>query len=271
MRCTLTSRWAPRRSTFFTLIALASALALGSCSGRMPLFAPPTATPTLTPTATETPTPTTTPSPTPSPSPSVTPTPTITPTPTVTYTPSITPTPTFDFPDVDVDSQAHCRYGPGTAYLHAADLYPGDHGLVWNRDHSATWLWVRFDKLHYACWVHESVVELDGDPMTVSVYFHPLPKSTLYGPVQEVWAERDGSDVIVKWEEVWMTEDDDRGYLIEANVCRDGYLISFAVHTDGTTYRFDDDPSCEADSSARIYAVEKHGYTDPVSIAWPND
>ena len=181
------------------------------------------------------------------------------------------PTPTFDFPDVEVQMQAHCRYGPGTAYLHAADLAPGDHGLVWNRNYGADWLWVRFDKLHYACWVHNSVVEIEGDPMTVAVYFHPLPKSTLYGPVQEVSAQRDGSDVIVTWKEVWMTEDDDRGYLIEANICRDGLLITVAVHTDGTSYRFDDDPNCDRDSSARIYAVEKHGYTSPVSIPWPND
>lgn len=258
-----------RRRAAVLLGLAALAVALGGCSPVRALLATPTPTATQTPTPTMTPTATATA--TSSRTPTETPTPSNTPTPTITPTPSITPTPTFDFPDVDVQLQAHCRYGPGTAYLHAADLYPGDHGLVWNRNHGADWLWVRFDKLHYACWVHESVVEIEGDPMTVTVYFHPLPKSTLYGPVQQVSAQRDGDDVIVSWQEVWMTDDDDRGYLIEANICRDGYLISVAVHTNGTSYTFDDDLTCERESSARIYAVEKHGYTDPVSIPWPND
>ena len=78
---------------------------------------------------------------TPSPSATFTPTetPTITETPTLTFTPSITPTasitptPTFAFPSVTVNKQAHCRYGPSVAYLHAADLYPGDAGTVRGR------------------------------------------------------------------------------------------------------------------------------------------
>jgi len=54
----------------------------------------------------------------------ITRTPTTTYTPTITLTPTVTLTPTFVFPDVKVHTQAHCRYGPSSAYLHAADLYP---------------------------------------------------------------------------------------------------------------------------------------------------
>lgn len=88
-----------------------------------------------------TPSPSSTPTFTPSPSATNPHTPTATPidtatttsTPENTLTPSITPTPTFDFPDVTVNvGSAHCRYGPGKAYLHAADLFEGDHGQVWN-------------------------------------------------------------------------------------------------------------------------------------------
>ncbi|MEE9216910.1 MAG: hypothetical protein V3U32_05675, partial [Anaerolineales bacterium] len=90
----------------------------------------------------------------------VTNTPTITLTPSITPTPTITPTATFDFPDVNVNvGSAHCRYGPDVAYLHAGDLYEGDHGLLWNRNYNATWFWVRFDKLNYACWVSATVVD----------------------------------------------------------------------------------------------------------------
>src|SRR5689334_406388 len=46
--------------------------------------------------------------------------PTLTFTPTVVLPPTITTTPTFAFPTVTVNKQAHCRYGPSVAYLHAA-------------------------------------------------------------------------------------------------------------------------------------------------------
>ena len=235
-----------------------------------------TATATLTPSATLTDTPTVSPSPpstntlTNTLTPSATNTPTDTPTPSITPTPTISPTPTIDFPDVTVNvANAHCRYGPGIAYLHAADLFEKDHGLVWNRNHNGTWLWVRFDKLNYTCWVAASITEADGDIFSVSAYFPPLPKSTLYGPPQKVIATRDGDTVVVLWDEVWMTVDDDRGYLIEAKICRNGYMLDVAVHTDGTSYTFTDERGCDGESKGKLYAVEKHGYTDSVPIPWP--
>lgn len=234
-----------------------------ACQSPLPIgwFATETPTPSRTPTVTRTPTATLTPTETLTPTPSATPT--------VTATATVTATPTFDFADVTVEQQAHCRYGPGTAYLHAADLYAGDHGVLWNRNYAGSWLWVRFDKLTYACWVSASVVQVDGDIFSVTVYFHPLPKSVLYGPPQNVKAARQGEEVTVTWDELWMTVDDDRGYLIEAKVCLDGNLISVAVHTDGTSYTFSDEGGCSGESSGRLYAVEKHGYTDSVPIAWP--
>ena len=42
--------------------------------------------------------------------------------------PTISATATFAFPAATVNKQAHCRYGPSVAYLHAADLFPGDSG-----------------------------------------------------------------------------------------------------------------------------------------------
>ena len=258
---------------FFVLTVLLTACSRGSAPEvTVTLTASPTASPTKTPppTSTATATPTETSTPTATLTPSVTNTPSITPTPTQTSTPAPTLTPTVDFPDVSINvNAAHCRYGPGTAYLHAADLYEGDHGLVWNRNYPGTWLWVRFDKLNYACWVAASVVEIEGDVSSVSVYRPPLPKSTLYGPPDQVIATRSGDQVVITWDEVWMTEDDFRGYLIEARLCQNGYLIDIAVHTDGTSYTLLDEQTCDGESKGKLYAVEKHGYTDPVSIPWP--
>lgn len=239
------------------------AAALAGCSGPLSIFA------TATPTASATPTRTPTVTPSATPTPTATSTPTITPTPSVTPTPTITPTPTFDFPDATVAEQAHCRYGPATAYLHAADLYPEDHGLVWNRNYSGTWLWVRFDKLSYACWVAASVLEVEGDIFSVVVTQTRLPQSSLYGPPKNVKADRRGDKLVISWDPVRMTEDDYRGYLIEATVCQSGFSIFMAVHVDGTSTTLKDEKGCSGKSSGVLYAVEKHGYTDPVKIPWP--
>ena len=53
---------------------------------------------------------------------------------------TISATATFSFPAATVNKQAHCRYGPSVAYLHAADLLPGDTGTVRERYIYSNWL-----------------------------------------------------------------------------------------------------------------------------------
>lgn len=228
-----------------------------------------TSSSTLLPTQTQTLTPTTTLTSTPSTTPTVTRTPTKTPTPTQSLTPSITPTPTFTFPTITALMQSNCRYGPGTAYLYAWGMYTGDTGTVWGRNNSGTWLWIQPDQIKYQCWIAASIVEIHGDIFTLRVAPVRLPHSTLYGPPQGVSAERDGNSVTVSWQPVAMTEDDNRGYMIEANLCQDGYLVWKAVATMDTFYTFTDETTCSEASNGLLYTVEKHGYTDPVPIPWP--
>ncbi len=222
---------------------------------------------TLTPTITDTPTPTATQTPT------ITPTATITLTPTITETPTITPSPTFDFPDVTVNEQAHCRYGPNVAYLHAADLYPGDTGTVRGRFQLSKWLLVKFDKLNYFCWVAPSVVDVVGDITRVRFTEPLLPgPSVLYKPPKNVQAVRDGDKVTITWDVVKMTTDDDRGYFLDIFVCQKGNYLWWPVALDNendTTYIVKDQKGCSAASGGKLYAVEKHGYTRPVEISWP--
>jgi hypothetical protein len=165
--------------------------------------------------------------------------------------------------------QAHCRYGPGKAYLHAADLFPGDLAIIHNRNWNGTWLWILPEKQHYHCWVSASVVDIEGDVFSVVEYDSPLPKSVLYGPPSQVSVERKGDKVIVSWSEVWMTEDDNRGYMIEASVCQNDFLLPIAASTMGLSLTLYDEPGCGRPSSGLLYTVEKHGYTDPVKIPWP--
>jgi hypothetical protein len=229
-----------------------------------------TSTPTLTLTPTETFTPTITDTPTETP----TLTPTLTLTPTETFT--LTLSPTFDFPKIMVTVQAHCRYGPAKAYLHAADLYAGDKGIVWGRYGNSNWLYVKLDKLNYPCWVSPSVVQVTGDikRLLYQQNLH-LPTSSLYGPPQNVYARRDGDQVTVTWDSLYMTLDDDRGYMLDVFVCQGGSYIWWPVG-DGvlidqyqTSYTFTDEAGCALPSGGRLAAVEKHGYTDWVNIPWP--
>ncbi len=230
----------------------------------------PSETPTLTLTPTETFTPTNTATFT------ETPTFTLTPSPTRTDTATFTLSPTVDFPKVLVTMQAHCRYGPAKAYLHAADLYAGDKGIVWGRWGNSNWLYVKMDKLNYPCWLAPSVVQISGDitRMAYQKYLR-LPESTLYGPPQWVRASRQGDEVTVTWETVWMTQDDDRGYMLDVFVCQNGNYIWWPVgdgvltNQNVTTYTFTDQAGCSMPSGGKIATVEKHGYTNWVDIPWP--
>jgi hypothetical protein len=251
----------------WVLVACLGWILLSGCATAQALFASPTPTPTQTPTSTPTSTHTATPTETLTPTVTLTPTNTLTPTQTPTFT--VTPTATFDFPDVTVLVQAHCRYGPTTAYLHAGDFYPGDRGLMWNRNHDASWYWVKWEKQSWPCWISASVVELEGDPFSVVEYTSPLPWSELYGPPAWVKADRQGDEVRVTWAKVDMTLDDDRGYFLRARLCRNGYLYEVTVATNNTSYTFHDEQNCSSPSSGSVRAVEKHGYTEPVIIPWP--
>jgi hypothetical protein len=259
------------RNTFFhplkpSLTAVLLLMLLAGCSvsqAATPTTLPATSTHSATPTSTSTATATATATST------ATQTPTSTPTPTVTRTPTVTPTPTAAVPRGVVLMQAFCRYGPGKAYLYSHGLYENDSVTIDGRSPSGRWLWVKPDNLERHCWAAASVMAVTGELGSLPVVTTELPHSTLYGPPEEVEAYREGDQVTVTWSRVWMTQDDDRGYLIEATVCQDGGLVSIAVQTDDTSYTFTDETSCGSGSGGRLYTVEKHGYTDPVQIPWP--
>jgi hypothetical protein len=198
-----------------------------------------------------------------------------TPMPTVTFTPTVELSPTFAFPTVTVNKQAHCRYGPSVAYLHAADLYPGDTGSVRGRYIYSNWLYIKFDKLNYFCWVAPSVVDVVGD-VSALAYKNDLNLqsigSNMYGPPDNVTAVRDGDKVTISWNQVKMTKDDDRGYLLELFVCQDTiykWWTDSYPDQESTSYTVIDEAGCAQPSSGKLYTVEKHGFSEPAMIPWP--
>lgn len=266
------------RNTILAYFFIALTLLFAGCSQPLsrqshsptaPSTTVPSSNPARTTDLTSTPTPTITITPTSTPSPTVTPTPTPSLTPTQSLTPSISPSPTYSLPTLVVKMQSNCRYGPGTAYLYAWGMYAGDTGTVWGRNATGTWLWIQPDNIHYQCWIAASLVDVTGDIFSVYVAPVRLPHSTLYGPPKGINSIRDGNSVTISWQPVNMTEDDNRGYMIEANICQNGNLFWLAVATMDTSYTFTDDTNCADSSNGLLYTVEKHGYSDPVPIPWP--
>jgi hypothetical protein len=126
------------------------------------------------------------------------------------------------------------------------------------------------------CWVHGSLVEETRRHITDATwYVSYLPRSTLYGPPEWASAQRNGNWVTVKWAYVWMTElDDYRGYLVEAWVCHKGKMYMAPVawtgdNVDSASVTIPDEGGCSEPSSAKVYAVEKHGYTKWIPVDWP--
>jgi hypothetical protein len=114
------------------------------------------------------------------------------------------------------------------------------------------------------------VLEIQGDIWSVVEYYHPLPHTTFIGPPKNIQAQREGDQVTITWAPVTYTFPEDlKGYLIEARVCQGGARVPVAVHTDSTSMTLTDEAGCAGESSGKLYAVEKHGYTDPVPIPWP--
>jgi len=221
---------------------------------------PPTVTftlmPTLSPTTTDTPAPSHTP--------------TVTPTPTESPTASITPT--YAILRGKVLVQANCRYGPGYPYLYKYGLFPEVLLDIVGRNELGTWVLIRGIGGTNKCWVKASLLEIRGDVMTVAPAFTSLPQSPYYGPPTGVKASRQGNEVTVIWYGIDISPGDDSEqfpYLIEAWVCLEGRLTFTPIGTYDTKATILDEMGCAEASHGRLYAVEKHGYTDWVEIPWP--
>jgi hypothetical protein len=227
---------------------------------------------------------TVTPEPTSAESPTSTPTPTITETPTDTSTPTFTPT--YSAPRIRVLMWSQCRFGPGVGYLYEYDLFEDNlmevigwrEILARQKDgvwEPSIWLYVRALGGENICWVNSNLVKVyQGDIFDAPPYTSRLPYSELYKPPQAVEAWREGNNVTVMWSSVWMTEDDYRGYLVEAWVCHGGQMYLAPVGYTGVNVTrpavvIPDEPGCSEPSNARLYTVEKHGYPQWIRVPWP--
>ena len=217
---------------------------------------------------------------TPSPTPAISLTPSLTAT--ITHTPSITPTP--EPPVVTILDHIACWFGPGDVYLYDYGLNATTWMEVIGRNMDGTWLFIQGVHGWNPCWVRTEFVRFNdgGDVTSHAIRIVPpdvqLPFAmNLYRPPDGIQAYRNGDQVTIYWNAVWMTEDDYRGYLIEAWLCQGGqqvfkpfgYVPPIAQNTGTLGILVTDEAGCLVPSYARIYTVEKHGYTGYISIPWP--
>jgi hypothetical protein len=209
---------------------------------------------------------------------------TITPTFTLENTPimDLTNTPGSSVAMVRLPTAAQCLYGPSAVYLNKY-TFPAETSLeAVGRSVDGAWINVQTTDHAKVCWLQVISVHVEtGNPADLPEVDPVLsPYSAKYNaPLKAVSTNRVGNEVTVFWLPVSMTESDYRGYLIEAWVCQAGQQV-FVAKTHVPEYAqnqantmqavlFIDEPGCSSLSRARIYAVEKSGYSMPYYMVWP--
>ncbi len=226
-----------------------------------------------TPTMALTPKPIIQPSYTSSPKPTQSPTVSVPISPSQTATQFYTPTfsPTYAVLRGTVLEQSNCRYGPGAAYLYKYGLYAGNNLEIIGRNETGTWIVVQAIGGTNPCWIKASLMDIHGETLALAPASLPLPQSPYYGPLSGVSSVRYGDSVIISWSPLYLKAGDDSlqyPYLIEAWLCHNGELIFEPIGSWETIVTVTDESGCSDPSHARVYGVEKHGYTAWVSVPW---
>jgi hypothetical protein len=169
--------------------------------------------------------------------------------------------------------RSNCRYGPGEPYLYKYGLVVGSNLEAIGRTDTGSWIKVRAIGGSNPCWVKASQMDVKGDIMTLAQVEEVLPQSPYYfKPPSNVSTARSGSEVTITWSPVTLKAGDESGhynYVLEAWVCRQGKLVFTPVGAYETLATIVDEPGCSEPSHARLYAQEKHGYTNWIKIPWP--
>ena len=250
----------------YILPLMLTALILTNCAPTEAEIATMTATMwTATPTKTATPTPTNTPTPTQT----LTPTLTLTPTPEATATPTETPTP--EAPTALGLMTAYCRWGPGKAYRSSGlAIHPEEIALIEGKriTGDGTWYLIRLDDAKYACWVHSTTIEIQGDSGAIRLKHVNIYESGSVPSAGGVSASRSGDKVTISWAAAPSAPELE--YLIEAIICTsNGYLLEVAYSTTAKSYTLTDTGKCEGASFGTVRVANKLGYANAVKIPWP--
>ncbi len=125
------------------------------------------------------------------------------------------------------------------------------------------------------CWMNLEWMTVKGDINTVQP-IDPLdielPMSPYYPALASASATRIGSELTITWSPLYLRAGDDseqEPYLVEAWVCQGGRLTFVPIGAYQTSITILDEQNCEEPSHARVYGVEKHGYTRYIEVPVP--
>jgi len=197
-------------------------------------------------------------------------------TPLPTETSTITPEPTYTILRGIVNQEhVNCYYGPSKAYLYKYGLLKGNRLDIIGYLPDTGYIEVQAIGGNNPCWMNLEFMDVQGEIQTVKP-IDPLdiklPWSPYYSALTFARAERNGNTVTVSWSPLKLKAGDSseqEAYLLETWVCRAGRLTFVPVGAYQNTVKVEDEPGCKEPSWARLYGVEKHGYTRYLKFDWP--
>ena len=205
---------------------------------------------------------------------------TVTPGPTLasTATPDPSLTNSAALPQASLPEYTDCLYGPATYYVYKTSFPAGQQVDVVGRNENADWINIEEVGGWNSCWILASQAQIQsGRVEDLPVVNTMLPKSEYEFGSPSAAARREGDQVTVSWEAVYMSADEVHGYLIDAYVCEGGQYIHLPVFV-GVTYEqntgtitadITDEAGCTESSTAHIVSVGKRGFAEWEKIFWP--
>jgi len=204
----------------------------------------------------------------------VTPTPTLTPT----STPDPNATPSSTLPLAFLPEYTDCRYGPAAYFVYKTSFPAGQQVEVVGRSENADWINIEEVGGWNSCWIPAGQAQLQSGRLEDLPFVETLlPKSEYEFGSPSAIARRNGDEVTVSWEAVFMSADEVQGYLINAYVCQGGQFIhlsvfvgvTYAQNTGTLTATITDEAGCTEPSKAHIVSMGRRGFAEWEKIFWP--
>jgi len=206
---------------------------------------------------------------------------------TVTPAPTEAPTSTPDasspastpLPLAVLPAYTDCQYGPADFFVYKTSFPAGQEVDVLGRNADSGWLNIEAKGDWNSCWIPSDRAQLQvGQVGDLPVVKPLLPRSEYeFGSPQITTTKRDGDEVSLSWDAVYMSADEVQGYLIEASVCQGGQLtdqyvfvpVTFAENNGTISTTISDEASCESASTAHIVSMGRRGFAEWEKIFWP--
>ncbi len=207
----------------------------------------------------------------------------VTVTPGPTQEPTSTPDPSGaaanTYPLAILPEYTDCLYGPAAWFVYKTSFPAGGQVEVVGRSADGNWVNIEEVGGWNSCWIEATQAQLQASRVEdLPVVSTMLPKSALeFGSPLTTTAKREGDEVTVAWEAVYMSSDEVQGYLIEARLCKGGQLtdqqifvpVTFEQNVGTISVKVKDEAGCAEPSTAHIISMGKRGFAEWEKIFWP--